>query len=426
MAIFKTYDIRGVYPSELNPQIAFNIGSAIGTIANGRSVFLNTDNRKGSKAIKKKFTEGLLKTGAHVYDIGMGPIMVSAVASYQNNSYGACLTASHNPSEYTGVITVKNGVTIEPQLIKKLYDSKKFSERKGKLVEYDYSPRYIDFITRNINDLDLDIAIDSMGGSTTFISKDVAKRIGVRPDMIYTKTSETFYGKHPEPKSDNGKEISQLIKKRKLDFGVQFDADGDRAGFYDEKGRFIEPIIAGLLLVKFNNLRRVLANVSCSTVLEKFAKVKYSKVGHTFIERELVRGKYDMAIEQSSHFYFGKYHPFSDGLLAMALFSKAVSETGEKVSAMVEDLPKIYYVEDAIHFKGDEERSKTMSSIAQKIERIKGAKVDRMDGYKVIFDDGFMLFRESGTQPLIRVYYEGEDQKAFDRIKGIVSQVSKQ
>ncbi len=423
LGIFKTYDIRGVYPEELDSNTALRIGRAIGSISKGKSIFLNIDTRKGSKAIKKDFAQGLVQSGARVYDLGMGPIMVSAVASYQNSAYGVCLTASHNPAKYTGIITVRSGVTLEPEEIKKEFDSGKFPNRKGRISNYDYSKRYIDFITKNIENIGLRAGIDSMGGATTFMAKDVAERIGVRPFVLHAGTSETFFGKHPEPKEENGREISKLVINKGLDFGAQFDADGDRVAFYDEKGKFIEPVISGLILMKFNGLKRVLANVSCSRVIEKYAKVKYSKVGHRFMERDLVKGKYDMGIESSSHFYFGKYHPFSDGLLSMALFSKAVLESGEKVSEMVDEFPKLHYVSQSLHFKNDEERSAAMKKIAARMEKFES--VDRLDGYKATFEDGFMLFRESGTEPVIRVAYEGDDEKALKRIANLVKKTSK-
>lgn len=403
--------------------MAFLIGRSIGSISKSKSIFLNIDTRKGSKAIKRKFAEGLVKSGARVYDLGMSPIMVSAVASYQNSAYGVCLTASHNPAEYTGIITVRRGITLEPEEIKKRFDSRRFTEGNGKLSNYDYSTRYIDFITNNVKSVGLSVGIDSMGGSTTFMAKDVANKIGLKTFMMHTSTSETFFGKHPEPKEENGREISRFVVKKGLDFGAQFDADGDRVAFYDEKGKFIEPVISGLILLKFNGLKRALANVSCSRVIEKYAKVKYSKVGHRFMERDLVKGRYDMGIESSSHFYFGKYHPFSDGLLSMVLFSKAVAESGEKVSDMVGAFPKIYYASQSLHFKSDAERSAAMKRIAKKMEKFK--EVDRLDGYKAMFDDGFMLFRESGTEPLIRVAYEGDDKKAFERISDLAKKIAK-
>ncbi len=423
LGIFKTYDIRGVYPKELDSDKAFTIGRAIGSISKGKSIFLNIDTRNGSKAIKRKFAEGLVQSGARVYDLGMGPIMVSAVASYQNSAYGVCLTASHNPAEYTGIITVRNGITLEPEEIKKEFDSGKFPNKKGKKSSYDYSKRYIDFITKNTENMGLRAGIDSMGGATTFMAKDVAVKVGIKPFVLHAGTSETFFGKHPEPKEENGKDISKLVVKEGLDFGAQFDADGDRVAFYDERGKFIEPVISGLILMKFNGLKRVLANVSCSRVIEKYAKVKYSKVGHRFMERDLVKGKYDMGIESSSHFYFGKYHPFSDGLLSMVLFSKAVAESGEKVSEMVGEFPKLHYVSQSLHFKSDEERSAAMKRIAARMEKFDD--VDRLDGYKAIFDDGFMLFRESGTEPMIRVAYEGDDERALNRISSLVRKTMK-
>jgi phosphomannomutase/phosphoglucomutase len=415
MSIFKTYDIRGVYPSELNKASSYAVGKALGGIIGRSKVFLNLDTRLGSKRIKGSVLKGLKDSGANISDLGMGPIMVPAVASFIERSFGISITASHNPAEYTGVIAMRSGVTIDPKQIERRFSSHRFIDGNGSVRKCNYTQKYVDLITRGSDGSGISVGADSMGGGTTYILKNVFNGAGIRHVAVRKRPSEGFYGMHPEPSTENVADLSRVVARDKLDFGVQFDADGDRVAFVDEKGRFIDPVTIGLILIKHCGFKRVVANVSCPSIIEKYSNVKYSRVGHTFIEAELAGGKYDFGIETSSHYYFGKYHPFSDGLLASVLFARIAAESGETASDMVKSIPEIHYKADSLHFGSEDERSAAMRSIVKKLALY--ADVNRTDGYKVMLGDGFMLFRESGTEPVIRVYCEGEDAKAFTRIK---------
>ena len=423
MDIFKSYDIRGLYPKELNEENAHRIGRAVGTLIKNRPVFVNYDNRIGSIAIKRSFTSGLLMSGATVYELGLGPVTVSAFASFSEKAYGVCISASHNPKEYTGILTYKDGVTVTPDPIRKIYHSGRFASKYGKPIPFGYDDKYVDYITNGIKNLGVKVGIDSMGGATTYIAPFVFNRAGARVNSLRTEPSPDFYGKTPEPLKENSTGLRRLVKKSGLDFGLQLDADGDRCLIVDDAGTPLDPMTTAMVLIKYLKLKRTAATIACSGRLEEYTKVDYTKTGRPNVEVELNKGKYDFGVETAAHFYFGKYYPFSDGILTGLLMASIIKNTGRKLSQIVKEFPKIYYMNLSIKFDSAEKINKKMNTITGRLKQYKNQ--IKTDGIKVPLNDGFMLFRPSNTEPLIRVYYEGNDGKALKRIGRIVDSVIK-
>jgi len=423
MEIFKEYDIRGIYPEELNEKNAYDISRAIATYLKNKKIFLGYDNRIGSLAIRNFVKKGLVESGKEVIDIGMGPIMIPVFASFIEKSDGLCITASHNPAKYTGLLPYSNGVTVTPEKIKKIYDSGKFKDSIGSMKEDDYYERYISYITKSIKTVKLNIGIDSMGGSTTSIAPDIFTRLGSKTTLLHKKPDSNFYGKTPEPIKENATQLGNMVKKNQLDMGIQMDADGDRVGFVDEKGTFVDPMVVTMIFIKYLKLKNIVATVACSSHLEEFANVTYSKVGRPNIEKLLKDGKYDLGVETASHFYFGRYFPFSDGLLGAVLMADILNKTGKKFSKIVEEFPKVYFESSSIPFKSEKEREKKLESIEKSAKKY--GNITKVDGVKIKNDNGFMLFRKSNTEPLLRIYYEGKDADSFKKIKNEVKLITK-
>ncbi len=422
MEIFKKYDIRGLYPSEINEENAFRIGRAIATLLKKKNIFLNYDNRLGSIRIKDNFTSGLIHSGATVYELGMGPVTVSAFASIREDACGICISASHNPMEYTGILTYINGVTLTPEPIKAVYLEKKFSENFGKMIPFGYDDKYVDYITKG-EKMKVKVGVDSMGGSTTFIAPYIFNKVGAKVSMLRSSPSSDFYGRVPEPSPENCKDLGRLVKKDGLNFGLQLDADGDRGMIVDDKGRALDPMITSLILIKYLKFKNIVATIACSSLLEDYAKVKYVKTGRPNVEDEMKTKKYDFGVETASHFYFGKYYPFSDGILLGLLVGRVIAITGKKLSELVKEFPKIYYGNLSLAFSSQDKIKRKMGEIEKNLKGYKN-KIE-MDGVKILLENGFMLFRPSNTEPLVRVYYEGRGPAEFKKIHALVNRIIK-
>jgi phosphomannomutase len=421
MGIFKEYDIRGTYPDEINEDNAFPISRAIATSLNGKKIFLGYDNRIGSLAIKDFVKKGLVESGSNVVDIGLGPIMIPAFASFTEKANGLCITASHNPAKYTGLLLYSKGITVTPEVIKKVYEKKKFSNQIGSLIEEDYYENYVSYITKGIKDVKLKVGIDSMGGSTTSIAPDVFNRLGCHVSLLHKKPDSKFYDKTPEPVRENAFELGQMVKKEKLDFGIQMDADGDRVAFVDENGDFIDPMAIAMIYIKYLKFKKIVATVACSSHFEELTDVTYSKVGRPNIERELLDKRFDFGVETSSHFYFARYYPFSDGLLGAVLMSDIIRKTKKKISELVNEFPKVYFDSKSISFTNEPERELKLKQIEKSAKNY--GTVQKTDGIKIINEYGFMLFRKSNTEPMLRIYYEGKDERSFEKIRELTEAI---
>ncbi len=421
MGIFKDYDIRGIYPEELNEENAFLIGRALGAYLKGRPAFLNYDTRVGSVNIKDDVVNGILKSGSDVYELGCGPITVSNFASFNEKACGVSITASHNPAAYTGVIMYVNGTTLTPASIKTYYASKTFVRGAGRRIPHDYDDEYTEYITRGIRNAGINVGFDGMGGATTYITPHVLEKIGAKVCSIRPKATSDFYGRTPEPSKANSAGLSHSVRKNRLDFGAQLDADGDRVVFVDDLGRFLDLMVTAMVFIKHLKLKKVTASIACSRILERYADVVYVKVGRPYIEDALKKAKSDFGVETSSHFYFADYYPFSDGILATVLMAKLLAKSGKRLSAIVDGLPKVYYGTDALNFSDDAGREAAMERI---IAMFKGYKDKiELDGVKAVFEDGFVLFRKSNTEPIIRAYYDGDNPAGFRRMRGVVEKM---
>ena len=421
MEIFKEYDIRGLYPQEINEEKAYKISRAIATSLKDKKIFLGYDNRVGSLAIRDYVKKGLVESGKEVIDLGLGPIMIPVFASFIEKTNGLCITASHNPAKYTGLLPYCKGVTVTPEKIKKVFEKGKFTEKIGSLSEEDYYERYISYITKGMKNLNLKIGIDSMGGSTTSIAPDVFERLNCKVKLLHNKPDSNFYGKTPEPIKENAVELGRMVKANKLDVGMEFDADGDRVAFVDENGEFVDPMVITMIFIKYLKLKKIVATVACSSHLEEFAKVTYSKVGRPNIEKRLTAKKFDLGVETASHYYFARYFPFSDGLLGGVLMASILNKTKKKLSQLVDEFPKVYFGSLSLPFDNESKRTAKMVKIEK--EAAKYGKIEKIDGIKIINQQGFMLFRKSNTEPILRVYYEGKDESAYKKIKEAVDSI---
>jgi phosphomannomutase len=428
--IFKAYDIRGVYPTQLNEEIAERIGKAVGTFLNGKEVCVGHDTRNSSPNIFNSFCTGLISCGCKVISLGLVPNSVNYFYAWRKRIFGCYITASHNSSEWNGIKFVNpDGTSFieEIKKIQKIYNSEKFIEGKGKIEnEKNACKIYEEFLKEKIGKVKGKAVIECFGGAGVK-ALEILKNIGLDVIALHDKPDGNFYGfKRPEPKGENLQPLIRKVKEENADFGVAFDGDADRSIFIDNKGRELNGSIMIPIFIK-NILKRrkgtVIVTADCASEIKKIAedlggKLVCWRVGHGFIERKSVEEKSVFSGEQSSHFYFSYLYPFSDGVLATLYLAKIISEEGRVFSKLVDEInlhpvDKLY-----INVETDENKIRIIEEIKK---RFPGA-LDVMDGIKVELNDiEWVLLRASQTNPEINLCVEAKDEK---RLKELTEEYS--
>ena len=250
-SIFKAYDIRGIYPSEINEDVAYKIGLSYGSylqeFCDKKKCVIGYDNRLSSPSITKYLIKGLLESGINVINYGMITTPMHYLTRYVENTYGIMVTASHNPKDDNGFkfsfdpLANARGKMITD--FKNYTYNEKFLKGKGLYEERDIKNTYLDYLQDNVimHNKKLKVVIDPGNGVTTTIVKDAMKLFpNIDVTYICDENDGTFPNHHPDPAVE---ENMEMLKKKVLevhaDCGIAYDGDGDRLGMVDELGNFI-------------------------------------------------------------------------------------------------------------------------------------------------------------------------------------------
>ncbi len=408
----------------MNTLIAYHLGRSIGTIFNGKKICVGYDTRKGSEIIKNYVIEGLEHSGYEVFDLGLQPTQVTCFYGFKNKIPSVIITASHNPKEYTGLkIYTKEGLRFsELEELEKIYNEKNYISGNGKTIEMDkgiIESSYIDYITKN-KESDLKIALESYGGAATFIAKKALEKIGCKVYSLRDNFDNDFCGKVPEPKEGNLDELIKSIEDNSNDLGIALDGDGDRSLFIDNKSNIVDS--SHICMIYLNHFLKhkkgnaVIAIDSSKRLNSvKNAKISWCRIGTKFIEAMLKENNAIFAGEGSYHYYFGKYYPFSDGILAGVLMADLLCRKKSNLYDMKNELPPVYILRKNFVCKNDEKKDFILNNL---LSKFKDKRHDTIDGVRVFFDIyDWALIRKSNTEPLIKMIVEGSSkEKANDTI----------
>jgi phosphomannomutase/phosphoglucomutase len=432
MGIFRAYDIRGIYGKDLTDEVAFKIGKALGTFLKGKDkVCVGYDTRASSPTLFEKFASGLISTGCEVIKLGLVPNPVVYFFAWKNKIFGCIVTSSHNPKEWNGFKLVKpDGTSFLEEIkeIERIFDSEVFLEGKGKIVEYGNAVKdYERFLAKKIGKLKGKIVVEFFGGAGT-VANSIFKNLGLEVVGLHDKPDENFYGfERPEPKSENLKLLKEAVKKEKALFGVAFDGDADRSIFVDDRGRELNGSIMSGIFIKDILKRKkgkIIVTADCASGLKKITeklggKLIWWRVGHGFIEKKCLEEKAIFAGEQSSHFYFSEFYPFSDGILATLFLTKILNKRKKKLSKIVDEIELNPVEKLYIDAKSDEKKLK----VIEKIRREFPEALDLMDGIRIQLNETeWVLIRASQTLPEINLCIEAKNEK---RLKELIEKYTK-
>ncbi len=439
-AIFKAYDIRGVYGQQFTEEDAWKIGYATANFlrslltgydrgqANAHSICVGRDMRTHSKSLKKALIRGMNATGANVIDIGMidTPQMYYAI-----NHFGTCggvqVTASHNPAKYNGFkisgidakpVGVDTGLKDIEHISMALLHTK--GNEDGSVEKYDITEDYKQHVLKFLKPglKPLKIAIDASNGMAGKTIPEIFGDLPVEIVPINFKHDGTF--KHePNPLvEENLAELKEVIKAQKCDFGVCFDGDADRLMMVDEKGQNIGcDLITALMVPYFLEIKPASTIVydlrSSLVVSEEIIKhggtPRRERVGHSFMKKALRDSHAIFGGELSGHFYYRDSFSTDSGMITLTHVLNIVSASDKPVSELIAPLRR-YSSSGEVNFEVEDKKNK-MKELAKTYST---GNVDWLDGVTVRFKEWWFNCRPSNTEPLLRLNVEAKTKEMLD------------
>jgi phosphomannomutase len=428
MSIFRAYDIRGVYGKDLTVEIMEKIGMAAGTYSAGNFT-VGRDFREHSIELEKAFISGVTSTGSNAHLVVAGPASLCVFANWQlKNDVAAYVTASHLPANWNGIkFFHQDGVGFfedENKRLEQTMLSSSFKKGDGKVESVlGMEEKYINFIAERVKPEKLKVVVDFGNGAACLLVPKILKRLNVEAKYLFDWPDSTFPNRDPEPTPESLTALSKKVVEEKADLGVAFDADGDRAVFADEKGRVMMAEQSAVILMRdIMKTQRgpVVANIECSSLIDEEAakfgqQVFRIPVGHTFLVQQTKEHNAVLGVEKSGHVCVPKFYWFDDAIINSVYMMEIVSKLGRKVSEVVDDLPREFFVRLEID-STDEEKFDLVSRV--KDEALK--KYDRVvtiDGARVDFSDSWALIRASNTSPKLRLTVEAKSQDRLQELK---------
>lgn len=420
--IFKAYDIRGIYPTELNEEVAYLIGRAFVTFLGAETVIVGRDMRTSGPALFDAVTRGIMDQGADVADIGMVSTDQYYFACTQLGFPGMMVTASHNPKQYNGFKMVRRMPYLLSgdegiQDLRRLVESEAFPTPtcRGQRREHDFKEQFVQKVLSLI-DVDaikpLKVIVDTGNGMVGPILQEVYARLPIQLTGMYLDPDGTLPNHGLDPlMPENRAELQQRVKDEGADIGFAFDGDGDRFFAIDDRGEFISgdflTAILGRYLLEKEPGAKILYDVRASWAVPDEVRAAggvplVERVGHAFIKRRMANEDAIFAGEVSGHYYFKAFAFADSGIIPSLYLLEMLSKRGVKMSELLGRLESRYFISGEINSRVSDVAAK-LNEIA---ERYSDGNVERIDGVSVSYDTWHFNVRGSNTEPLIRLNLE--------------------
>jgi phosphomannomutase len=431
-SVFKAYDVRGIYPGDLDEEGAYAIGRAyverfeVGTLAVGR------DMRVSAPSMAAAVREGAADAGADVLDLGMvGTEMVYFAVGELGLDGGIAVTASHNPKEYIGMKIVRAGalpVGGESGLLEVRDLAARAEWRdaaRGSVREEDIWSRFVDRVLSFVDVLSLKplrVVIDAANGMAGAMLPPVLDRLPML-DVVrcYFEPDGSFPNHEPNPLLPENREfIIRKTREEGADFGVAFDGDADRCFFVDDTGEFVPGDFTTALFAQSILARepggKVIYDVRASWAVPEAIRAAggeplVNRVGHAFIKQRMREEGAVFGGEVSAHYYFRDFVQADTGTVPFLLMCELLSQRG-RLSEILAPFRSRYFITGEINTPVEDVPAK----LAELEERYSAeGEVSHLDGLSVEADDWHFNVRPSNTEPLLRLNLEARSQGLMER-----------
>lgn len=442
--VFRQYDIRGEYKTQIDEDTAYTVGLAFGTKIKSigkTTCVVGHDNRLSSDSLTDALLKGITSTGIDVVYLGLVTTpMYYYACLYLKIDSGIMVTASHNPVNDNGFkVTINDYFCAVGEQITELYDivlSKQFAHGDGTIKEYDIKDAYLDRITRDIKlNKRLKVVLDPANAAGTVVIKDVFDKLNVDAIYINEVSDGSFPNHHPDPSvPTNLVQLGEKVREVHADCGIALDGDADRVGLVDEKGNMINidtymAIMCDDLIPKLDN-KTVLFDVKCSKQLVdeiiKLGGTPYLyRTGSSYLRNKIRELDLAFGGELAGHiFYRDRWDGFDDGIYAGIRFLEVLANTEKKASELDDDMSK-YYSTPEIKIPTEEDKKQIVIDKVKNYATSNDFKMETIDGVRIMFDDGWALVRASNTGPNLTLRFEASTESKLKEIQAMIENIIK-
>ena len=432
-AIFKAYDIRGVYPDQLDESVARLVGGAFAAFTGAPSVLVGRDARPSSEPLVAAFTDGVTRAGVDVIDLGLASTDLVYFASGSLDAPGAMFTASHNPPQYNGIklcragaapVGVQTGLAeIEAAVAAGEVPA---GSRRGRVEHRDLLAAFVTHVRTFIDVETLRgqrIVADTANGLGGLVVPAVFEGLPVELTMLFGELDGTFPNHPANPiQPENLRDLQRAVVEQHADVGLAFDGDADRVFLVDEhaqpvSGSLTTAIVAASVLGRLpagvsEADRTIVYNLICSKAVPEIVRELggipvRTRVGHSYIKQVMAETGAPFGGEHSGHYYFRDNYRADSGIIAALVVLEALTRAGVALSELRR--PYERYVQSG-------EINRRVEDPAAMIERVAAAHADatqdHLDGVTVDLGEWWFNLRSSNTEPLLRLNLEAPDEES--------------
>ncbi len=432
-SIFREYDIRGVYPDQVNENAINLIAKAIAIKCdqeNIREICIGRDGRLSGESLLKSLEKSLSSYGIDIQNIGLVTTPLLYYAAKKNKfKSGVMITGSHNPKNYNGIKLIINDKPVSGNEIYNLLDKDKEKPKvPGKIEFLDIKSNYVEEVKNNIqidDNVRLKVVIDCGNGAAGCIAPKLFNALGCEVIELFTEVDGNFPNHHPDPgKLENLQDLITKVKSTKADLGLAFDGDGDRVGLVTDKGDVIYPDKILMILCKEilnKNKGSIIFDVKCTNALPDLIQNLggtpiMSPTGHFHIKNAIREHNPLLAGEMSGHIFFNdKWYGFDDGHYSGARIIELILNSKKSISVINDDLPNLFSTPELNITVTDETKFKIIEDFSMKCN-LHGEKI-KIDGLRINFKNGWGLLRASNTTPKLVMRFEGNTEDDLKEIQ---------
>jgi phosphomannomutase/phosphoglucomutase len=438
VSAWKACDVRGLFPSEVSPDLFRRIGAAVGRMLAMRPrVLVGGDFRESTPELKRCLIDGLTSTGAQVLDVGQVPTPIAYFAHrhFQTDAV-LIVTASHNPPNHNGLKLMIGSLPPSEEDFERLRTSATAEQSRpvaaapaqGASLSADPIPAYREWILgRWAGGKPIRVVLDAGNGAWSELGPAIFEELGFDVRPLYCEVDGSFPNRPPDSaRPANLAALREEVRRTDAKLGIAWDGDGDRVAFVDEGGAVVSADEMAVLLIRHllrAPAQRVVYDIKLSdvvrrTTLEQSGEAIMERSGHSFIKRQMIEMDCLFGCEVSGHYFFRELGGGDDGLFTALLVSRMVADCGA-LGMLRKSVPPVFATPDLrlpaglISYGDLKSRLLDLFSEAGRVT---------LDGIRLETADGFILARESVTEPVITMRLEGLSRDAYHRLLGICLQ----